>query len=54
MFKMENAAVPDGRCRQTLPRQLGVSDEPRQLPGQVHIHVVLYVISIKVAIHAVI
>lgn len=37
MFKVENAAIPDGCCGQTLPRQLGVSHEPRQQAGQVHI-----------------
>lgn len=36
MFKVENAAIPDGCCGQTLPGQLGVSHEPRQQPGQVH------------------
>ena len=36
MFKVENTTIPDGRCGQTLPRQLGVSYEPRQHSGQVH------------------
>lgn len=36
MFEVENAAFPDGCCGQTLPRQLGVSHEPRQHPGQVN------------------
>ena len=35
MFKVENVTIPDGCCGQALPRQLGVSHEPRQHPGQV-------------------
>lgn len=35
MSEVENVAVSDGRCGQTLPRQLGVSHEPRRQTGQV-------------------
>lgn len=33
--EVENVAVSDGRRGQTLPRQLGVSHEPRRQTGQV-------------------
>lgn len=35
MSEVENVALSDGCCGQTLPRQLGVSHEPRRQTGQV-------------------
>ncbi len=35
MFEVADAAVSDGRCGETVPRQLDVSHEPGRNPGQV-------------------
>ncbi len=35
MFEVADAAVSDGCCGETVPRQLDVSHEPGRNPGQV-------------------